>query len=1182
MMVDFQSLLAMAEDPSIAAAKAGAVPFWGHLGRTGAVLDMPRGNVLWLDGNGCVSHAVHGRRVLTERQIKRIYGPNKGPLPVPGAPPAPSALPQSQASDAVNDTANGTVPSDAAGAVTADSTSPPADQHDEEDIYVLEARAKLRDALGHMPVGPFSAKQQAAAVGGAGSSSSASNSSAAASQFGVVYSGFDDSLPPLFALLVSRYDAWLRLDLSRRSADVSDIMTELEREQAEFEAGMLAAQLNGGSGADEGGHLPTVEEVDDEGDSESTVGRGSFTASPHRQISKRSFAAPSSAAAGGSTSPSFGATGSGQRLRASERQRSGSIGAASAGGGVALTPVHERDVQLEAEGERDDDSGEEGVIRGSVSVKGGASKRGGAPAHDDEDELEDDYDLFLRTTLMPFATASDGVTTSSGSGSSVKSRRAMAMQPVDYSFIAEAIQAAHRFVYSGYCNYGFHSLWRDLDSYVEKRPATKAFLQTLRKLPLPLLPAHPVQSPSLDAPAAASSPSQAEGAAVSALTGKSRRMRTFILTNSSWDHVAPALRHAYGPDWLDLFDAVFLEGRKRQMFAAALTCAGGGGANGIVGSAGAAAAAADGFSADDEEGLTAGGSSGAAARAINGRSRHAVGGGAPTAPPLRPVDAKTGRLMSPHGAGGKPLLWPSAAGDGATVADLSATKVWTGGSLSDVVATLKEHAFAPLSVPELQPSSSSSASAPVAGADVGAPLTDVRVVYVGDHVQQDIVGPAVAAGWATVAVLPGIGALTDVCGADGASAAGGPIDPRLLGDGISDVTRTQAAKTAVTDVRDHTLGAATVTSAEYHLRSIASGRYWRTPSLHASLALRHASLAVPSVEWLARALTPKLAAVQASSDKAAAGKLALIGVRGHASPSSGGSPTSPRATGAGAASAVLPAARRALIKNALSMRIGVGSILHLFRAPQPSAIVRACLVAARVPVPAAGISQSTWYRLFEVDARSSAAAAIATPSISPAATEAGAEYPSIGAVSARYYSSAAIQSEVTSGSSEVVEEVPAGFCGCFGGGGSKAKRAPSFKSDSIRASSTSSASAVGGLDDPVGSAADAREWLLQLPSPPSPLSPQSSEKVGRKLPHAGSLWPMDTPLNELQASGCWFVIVRQEKTVNESDADASQASSSSSSSSSGCQLMCGGRRDDTPDLLGRKAPPVWPLLAFAF
>lgn len=73
------------------------------------------------------------------------------------------------------------------------------------------------------------------------------------------------------------------------------------------------------------------------------------------------------------------------------------------------------------------------------------------------------------------------------------------------------------------------------------------WLQSLRRLPLP--------------------PRQ-DGA--SSVTGSippsTRRLRLFILSNAGFSHVNTCLKHALGSDWLDLFDAVFVEGRKSSLF----------------------------------------------------------------------------------------------------------------------------------------------------------------------------------------------------------------------------------------------------------------------------------------------------------------------------------------------------------------------------------------------------------------------------------------------------------------------------------------------------------------------------------------------------------------------------------------------------------------------------------------
>ena len=96
-------------------------------------------------------------------------------------------------------------------------------------------------------------------------------------------------------------------------------------------------------------------------------------------------------------------------------------------------------------------------------------------------------------------------------------------------------------------------MWSNIDAYVEKRPRTRAWLSALRRLPLA-------------ARSLATTPPDTRKAAAAHAPLTLRRLKLFVLSNASYLHVNTCLRHALGTDWLDLFDAVFVEGRKSALF----------------------------------------------------------------------------------------------------------------------------------------------------------------------------------------------------------------------------------------------------------------------------------------------------------------------------------------------------------------------------------------------------------------------------------------------------------------------------------------------------------------------------------------------------------------------------------------------------------------------------------------
>jgi hypothetical protein len=1143
-LVDFRSILAAAEDPNLSATRAGSLPFWGHLARTGAVLDFHRGNVLWVDDSGCVVRGVHGRRVLTERQLRRIYGPTKGPLPLPGVPAA-----------AVDSVSGGTPASPSSATSTPTSPTSTSGAHHlspHEDASLREAKAKLHAVMAmSMPVGPFSGP----ASGGGSSSASGASSTAAGSHgasgaspaaapgagYGVVLSGFDESLPPLFALLVARYDGWLRGDPARRRASEGDMIAEFQREQDEYEAAMAAV-----AAAAEGGHLPTVEEADDEdgADADASLGRRSTVGWSHASIGRRRAL---SRAGGSGASPRAAATSAadteGVHTGIDDDDDDDDDDDGNGGSGA---PSRSRAAS---------DAGGAHPSTGSSSRGRDGTPSGGGDADSDDDgdgaastSGYDDYDAFLRDAMRPTHAAAKAALAAG------RPPRRPGSPPVDYAFLAEALQAAHRFVYSGYCSYGFSSLWNSLDAYVDKRPATKSWLAGLRKLPLPQLPAAAGVAATASGAvavdvttgdgAAADSGAGLAAAASLALTGRARRLRTFIVTNASWEHLAPALRHAYGPDWLDLFDAVFIEARKRTLFGAAAAPA-----------AGVGEGSGAGFDDDDSEGHTNSSSSsgGSGARGMIGGARGGKAA-APTSAPLRPIDPKTGRMMAP--VSGRPVLRtvadPAAAGGQALVADLSASKVWTGGSLADIVATLREAAAAPVPLDGSAPPSSAAAG--------------VRVCYVGDHMQQDVAGPATSAGWTTVAVLPALEALAAVAGAEGsaaqlvAPATGALVDPRLLGGPAPTSAR----------ARSHAELPHAVADAEYHLLSLGSGPHWARPSLQAAVALRHAALAVPSVEWLARATLPRVTAALAAADKAGASKLPLAPPRAAAGGGSSGASASPTASkGAGAVLAsgagVPNAARRALLRAALALRVAPSELLQLHRVPAPASVLRTALVAARLPT-----SGNPLARLLELE---------------PAAAGAGAgapdARPQLQSVASAPAMPPLIDSTIGTGVSRMVahddavgrvEEVPAGGCGCFGGKGKAAKAAGGGSDNAPPASAASSThgsvrSAAADSSPPL---AEAALWLQQT-AVAAGVAPDGGTPPSCRA--AGSVWPASTPLAELAATGCWFVPRR---------ARAAGPDGSARSGGDGWELVCGGLRDDAGlSASAATAPPVWPVLAAA-
>lgn len=1013
-LINFQALLRLAEDPTVAEGRAAALPYWAHLARAGIVVDLRRGHLLWCDGEARVSHGVHGVRVLSERELGRAYGAARGPLPLAGHHARPSGAANAPAS------AGGVQQPSAASAIAAGTTAAGAaggPSPNLDDAHVTAAKARLADVMASsMPVGALTGGADGGGGGAAGAGSD--SGSGGGGGYGVISTGWDEAMAPLLALLTARYDAWLRSDPSR-SGDVEGVLDEVDRERAEFEAGVAAERAQ----AESGGQLPTVDEdgeVENGGDAETDGAQA-----------RRSYS----------------------RASRADVPRPATLLGAAVPRGLFSDSSH----------------------ASAPSPVASSTSRGGG------DEL-----------------GSSGP--QSGGARSASSPSPGARGPaVDYTFLAEAVQAAFRFVYSPYCSYGFGALWRDLDGALERCPRVKSMLQGVRRIPLPLLPAQ-VSATAVGALPDAAAPStppvpESDASALARCTSRgTRRLRIFLLTNAGWDHLAPAMRHAYGADWADLFDAIFVEARKKALFAVApplaaaaaaqTSCASepGGAAKPTLRAAGGGAAdavgdAGEAFSGlEDDDGPVAGGG----ARAIGSGGGSRAGSATPATgqatAPLRPLDAKTGRPLPAAAAGGL-LRSVDGSGAGAQVADLAACKLWSGGCLSDIVATLAAHAYVAAPPPGM-------ASARGVMPDTAAAGACARVCYVGDHARQDVIGPAVAAGWTTVAVVPGLAALAGMAGAEGV--IGAPMDAGSLG------FPPPASAPAAT--RSHLLSTPAASALEYHCRSVGSGPYWAAPALHTAPMLPHASLMVPSVDWLARALLPGLTAAGAASDKAGTARLPVaplvgVGAGGGAPGGTGAGAMPPSPVSAAPAAALPPAARRALLRSALALALPPRDAPAVYRLPPPQDLLQACLVAAQAkgPTPAA------LRRLLALPANLVTPATLPPPA-GTASVGAGAPAPAAASAS--------------------VPEVGGGACGCMGGGRKRSKpAAPEARK--------TGAEAV--VDDAAAVADELAAWRHAWPWPAAAASGRGGDGCvgGEEVVEL----PASTALADVRATGGWFTPV---------------------------------------------------------
>ena len=774
--MDFNLLVALSNDSKLCADVASGVPFWGHLASSGVVLDMPRGNLLWLDAAGSVYHALHGRTALTPVELEATYGPRgrwlRGyiDLPPPVPPPvSPARQARPRPPQAPLDATATTV---VASPVSADSRAEDAAaalailvspvEHAEQEAEreegegtpddVKEARAKLRDVVATtLPQGPFyrSPITTSSTNGKGGAASTAAANASAKPRYGSTFTGFDEIVPPLVALLVSRYDAWL----ARNGNGIALTLHSLEAQAAKLEAVLQSPD----------------------------------------------------------------------------------------GGGMASSPSQ---------------------------------------------------------PLPPL----DGVSNSTSSSGSDSPPSSSSPSPaVDYTFISDSVQAAYRFVYSAYCSFGFGSLLKDgkaLDAALQKHPKTRSLLTALRRLPLPALPLPTAQLPS--------PPALSQRAGVSAAGGgpvRTRRLRTFLLTNSSLDHASSCLKHALGADWLDLFDAVFVDAQKRRLFQDTVA-----GCAGDIGGGNSATDSGDGVPSSSTPALRPPVSvaSGGAAGAVAGRRPSSGGGGGNSVAPAAPLVGADSSSQGALGEGGhgRPSNVTIITG---SVADLARTKVWSAASLRDLHATLASYAYAGTCEAGGGRAASTAAEPP--------DLPAARVLYFGDHILHDVIGPAVAAGWDTIAVMPAIAALASAAALpfspaaaaachdnrpwhaaseEGAGRAGfsshvalqrARVVAAVLGEycgGGGDVSGSSNSSSGSGGDSSGLKGGASAAAAlmeEYTIRSLGVDVGLTTPSLVAALTTRYAAAAVPSIDWLSDAMLPALVAAQTAADRSGASRAPLLPLR---------------------------------------------------------------------------------------------------------------------------------------------------------------------------------------------------------------------------------------------------------------------------------------------------------------
>lgn len=137
-----------------------------------------------------------------------------------------------------------------------------------------------------------------------------------------------------------------------------------------------------------------------------------------------------------------------------------------------------------------------------------------------------------------------------------------------------------------------------------------------------------------------------------------------------------------------------------------------------------------------------------------------------------------------------------------------------------------------------------------------------HVCYFGDHLLHDVVGPTTI-GWHTVAVVPELDTLAS------AAAAMSPARAHRAPSFTSRTIDSFAASLADFSSPDATI------DGRYALRSVGHGPVCSAPSGPMSQILRTAALAVPSIEWLADAMLPKLVAATAAAEASGLGLLPL-------------------------------------------------------------------------------------------------------------------------------------------------------------------------------------------------------------------------------------------------------------------------------------------------------------------
>ena len=877
-------LIALHDAPEALAAAAAAVPYLAQYAGVGVVVDLRLGNVLWLDGQGHVTYALHGDTPLDAEMLRATY--EGADLPTLNG---YCDLPLDRADRQVASNDFYRTTRDLAAAAPCNEAVPFPSTHvlDVEDLHAAPAHQPAANlvvqdgspsalaAESQAYSGAVQSRQQLTArlssrfgapiplgmLGAAVANRVDNNGNAVLPpRFGTTMSGFDELLPPLFALLVRRYDSWMRRRGVAPAARVPcNTMSPDALETARYGGALLGSER-------------TPSDV-----------VGAFA---HNRICRIAFSEIGMHCVA-SVSGDVGARHMKRQpgLANSDRKCStnsdnivsdpltsnlnhASPGTSDKCAANCLSDAAVRNVRKDAV----DADAVAAVVCSVDAISACASGT---------DSLNRSLNpaLWVRQPLsLPRQAATsipphEAATANTNGADVCGNTMATGDSPTDYSFLFLAIEHATRVVYSGadVCSYGFDAMMsgrdkKGLDEYVARHPHVRSLLVSLRRIPLPLITTdagvngvrpseacdssnaradrtamdaehmppdvghdipgvsttHAVNDSSTDIAAQTNGSSLREGTACASRVMQcetersiepvqqrgasddgastqnihshsvrgvqTRRLRTFILSNASYEHVDTVMRHAYGADWLEAcFDAVFVDARKRRMFAR------------------------------------------------TGSTHNDI----PVA-----LDARTG-LPLPEAVvssqyNDSPTQGPPLCGQSKCVGfvmDLSRSRVWRGARLADVQATLAAWSFSRIDPYATQ-------VAPSHYPAVMHSVQAAKVLYVGDHPLQDVVGPTTVANWQTVAVLPALEALGALTSAH--LERGSSSDYHL---------RIQRTKKMHLDLCG--------------LRCVGSEPDWSRPSLLLAVLRRHAKLIVPSLDWLAYAMLPCVREAVAITERAA-------------------------------------------------------------------------------------------------------------------------------------------------------------------------------------------------------------------------------------------------------------------------------------------------------------------------